>query len=135
MFNKAESYVLNDPWLTFSQSIPIIEICLLICLVHFFIETKQTNWDLEVPDLHHEKPLRDSCRIWIKKGLKNWKGILCALYTSKELTGPWWLFFASTSNPGYSLHKFRLKDFFPDNFQKFLHGQRIKKAIQENTFL
>lgn len=101
----------------------------------FFIETKQTNWDLEVPDLHHEKPLRDSCRIWIKKGLKNWKGILCALYTSKELTGPWWLFFASTSNPGYSLHKFRLKDFFPDNFQKFLHGQRIKKAIQENTFL
>lgn len=40
IFNKGESYVLNDPWLTFSKSIPIIEICLLICPVHFFYRNK-----------------------------------------------------------------------------------------------
>ena len=60
IFNKGESYVLNDPWLTFSQLTSIMEICFLICPVHFVIEIKQTNYELEVPDLHHQKPLRDS---------------------------------------------------------------------------
>ena len=66
IFNKAESYVLNDPWLTFSQLIPIIEICLLICPVHFFYRNKTDELRSRSTGFTPQKPIERFLQRWVK---------------------------------------------------------------------
>lgn len=92
IFNKGESYVLNDPWLTFSQLTSIIEICLLNCPVHFFNRNKtdelRARGTRSTPRKTTERFLQRGVKLHCddldKKGTEELKrGIMCTLHLQR----------------------------------------------------
>ena len=85
-------YSMTHGWL-FQNQYPLSKYAFLFAQYTFFIEIKQTNWELDVPDLHHEKPLRDSYREGVKlrcddldkKGTEELKRdiIMCTLHLQR----------------------------------------------------